>query len=131
LRKQIETGKATGQDVIDYFARVLGRPDDSDFARSDYKRTIEALEAVVERDRILYLFGERLFDQAASDRVSVFLGISSVQVNPELEVNKGVEITTKPDPEVLSLARKRLAPVYDFVHARFGDEVPASWMKLH
>jgi Sulfotransferase family len=128
MSPRVKAGKATDADVVARFTRVIDKPD-LDFSRSDYKRTIEALESVIERDRILYLFHETMFDQSVADRVTAFLGIGQATVSPGKRRNKGIEVRVGPDDGLLARARERLAPVYDFVRTKFGDDVPAKWMK--
>ena len=111
------------------FTAAVEAPDDPDLARSDYGRTIAALEAAVPESRRLYLFYETLFSQAAYDRLTDFLGIARGRARPGREVNRSRAIDGRPDAAALARARERLAPVYDFVRGRFGREVPATWMQ--
>jgi len=129
MRLRIDDGKAGPGAVAARFAAAVDAPDDPDMARSDYARTIAALEAAVSESRRLYLFHETLFSQASYDRVTDFLGIARGRARPGREVNRSRTVDARPDAAALRRARERLAPVYGFVRERFGTEVPATWMQ--
>lgn len=129
LRAGIDAGTVAPEAVAARFTEAVEAPDDPDLARSDYGRTIAALEAAVPKSRRLYLFHETLFSQAAYDRVTDFLGVARGRARPGREVNRSRAIDVRPDAAALARARERLAPVYDFVRGRFGREVPATWMQ--
>jgi hypothetical protein len=129
MRHRIDEGTVAPSEVAARFAAAVEAPDDPDVARSDYVRTIAALEAAVPEGRRLYLFHETLFSQAAYDRVTDFVGIARGRARPGREVNRSRTVDARPDPAVVRRARERLAPVYDFVRERFGPDVPATWMQ--
>lgn len=93
--------------------------------RSDYTRTVTELEAVVARDHILYLFYEDLFSDQSLERLCAYLGIGFKPGQYDEKVFAGM-VADAPEGW-LHEARKRLAPVYNFVSDRFGADVPAAW----
>ena len=129
LGTRITDGTTSPEVAAARFTAALEDNENPDLARSDYGRTIAALEAAVPESRRLYLFHETLFSQAAYDRVTDFLGVARGRARPGREVNRSRAIDVRPDAAALARARERLAPVYDFVRGRFGREVPATWMQ--
>nr|WP_249139059.1 sulfotransferase [Actibacterium sp. MT2.3-13A] len=117
-------GLAPGEAAFDKM--VFSRLNDPRFlGRSDYARTITELEAAVPREQILYLFYEELFSDASLRRLCDFLGLGFVPGTYDEKVFAGISAEAPRD--WLLAARAKLAPVYDFVTARFGDAVPAAW----
>ena len=105
---------------------VFSRLDDPRFlGRSNYARTITELEAAVPREQILYLFYEDLFRDESLQRLCDFLGLGFQPGTYDERVFAGISADAPQD--WLLAARAKLAPVYDFATARFGDAVPASW----
>jgi hypothetical protein len=96
--------------------------------RSRYDRTIRELEAAVAPERIAYFFFERTVPAVgAIDQLTAFLGVGSRPGRFERKVNVGAggDVVIPDELEVQAMAA--LAPVYDFVRARFGAQVPAKW----
>ena len=114
-------------DLDTTFRRHLDDPTSGPFQRSDYARTIRALESVVPRDRIAYFFFETLFDPAEMGRLAEFLGIAPIGASLGRRVNPGASAEARPSRDVEALARARLASVYDFAAERFGDALPEAW----
>jgi len=97
--------------------------------RADYRRTITQLEAVIPKDRIKYLFYERLFQPSTMNEICAFLGIARLPTNPERYSNLG---TSAPLPDDIQTAfRSAFAPQYAFIQNRFGGIVPDQWDKCH
>ena len=97
----------------------------SHIGRSDYRRTIEALEAEVPPGDILYLFFEDLFSEAAIQALCDHIGLDYMPADFGAKVHEGhAELA---DPRLLAAARDRLAPVYEYIRTRFGPAVPAAW----
>ena len=115
LGTRITEGTTSPEVAAARFTAALEDNENPDLARSDYGRTIAALEAAVPESRRLYLFHETLFSQAAYDRVTDFLGVARGRARPGREVNRSRAIDVRPDAAALARARERLAPVYDFV----------------
>jgi hypothetical protein len=129
LRPRLASGALSPEAAAERFSAAVDAPDDADLARSDYRRTIDALEAAVPSAAVLCLFHESLFNQAAYDRVTDFLSIARGRARSWRRVNRGSDVAARPDAAALRRARERLAPVYDYVRQRFGSEVPATWMQ--
>lgn len=96
-------------------------------SRTDYKRTILALEKVVAADQIKYFFYENLFTPNAIDELTSFIGIKPWPANFDTIVNPGERLPMR--PEHSQAAFQKFAHVYEFVFKRFGREVPAKWRK--
>jgi hypothetical protein len=107
---------------------VLANLDDRAYiARGDYPRTLEALDAagIPEEDR-LELFFEELFTSEAIGRLCAFLGVDLCPARTDVPVN-ATAVEEEFDQSVLQQCRERFSVVYEYVHARYGAEVPASW----
>lgn len=110
------------------FDAALASPHDPNLRRSRYDETIAELEAVVPPDRILYLFYETLFSDAARDALTDFLGLSHPPPwRAQRRDNSGAAVAWAPSEAQLARAAARLAPTYAALRRRFGDAVPASW----
>ena len=127
LRHDLARGRLAPEDVLDIFERTLDLPESLDFRRSDYRRTIEALEAAVPAERVLYLFYENLFTPEAMGRLATFLGIRPIRADFGRRVNAGRTLPVRLEGALLARARVRFLPVYEYVAARFGDELPTAW----
>ena len=117
------------KEALDAFENAIDDPYNTDLRRSDYARTITALDAAVPADKVLYLFYETLFTPETLARICDFLGIEPFEAAFSERTHEGVRYPEKPTPEAFARARAMLAPSYDFVFSRFGDEVPAAWHK--
>ena len=93
--------------------------------RSDYQRTMEALERVVPADRIKYVFYENLFAPETLDDICGFAGIDRIHADGARRSNPG-RTATIPD-DIRITFEEGFARQYDFIRARFGDAVPAAW----
>ena len=99
------------------------------FQRSDYAMTLRNLDRAVPASDVLVLFYETMFTEAEMARLAAFAGIAPLGADFKTQVYKGPDASLRPDAARLAAARAALAPVYDDVAARFGDAVPASWMR--
>jgi hypothetical protein len=115
-------------------ARTLRRKDF--LIRSDYKRTIEALEQVIPRDRIHYAFFEHMVSKERTvdelRRLEAFLGLSRLDAATALRfVEEPANVSPKTPmlAETRALLLRELTPTYAFVRERFGN-VPASWTQI-
>ncbi len=126
-------GRETPEQGVDAarFAESLAKAShggaDPSFLRSRYDMTIERLERVVPKERICYFFYESLFRQSEIDRLTDFLGIARRPAEFERRVNAGQASGPLIDAATQARAMAALAPVYDFVRARFGDAAPQQW----
>lgn len=93
--------------------------------RSNYTRTLRALEKVVPPERRLVLFYETLFTTEATQTLCQFLDIAPLPLNMA-RVGEG---RSAPLPDDLkSRLRKALEPQYTGIRAQFGDAVPDAWL---
>lgn len=116
-----------GGDLSARLAAALADPEDAGVLRSRYDRTIRELEHAVPRERICYMFFETLFRQDEVDRLADFLGVARRAAAVGDKVNAARGGDGKARPEEIAAALAVLAPVYEFVRARFGDAVPPAW----
>jgi len=93
--------------------------------RSDYRRMLETLEDAVPAKRMLVLFHEHMFSDAGMAQLTDFLRIGALPGDYSRAINAG------PGGDIpanwAAQMRAKLAPVYDAMHARFGDAVPSTW----
>lgn len=99
--------------------------DDGYFLRSDYKRTIEALEKVVPADQIKYVFYENLFTDATAAAITSYINVEPWPAKFDQVVNPGAKIPL--DEEKLKAAYRAFEHVYEFVFECFGDATPERW----
>lgn len=109
----------------DELDRMLDRPRDSDFLRSDYAATLGILDRCVPARRRLVMFYETLFGQSAADRICAFLGIAPQPVPARLWPNRGLAAEMRADQA--ARLTERLRPQYQAVCAAFGAAVPPQW----
>ena len=95
--------------------------------RSEYHRTLANARSVFAPEDIFTGFYETFFCDAELERLCDFLGIPFVPGDYGSPVNVSPH-ETRLDAERLAMAREKLAPVYDFCRAEFGDRVPDSWL---
>ncbi|MBL4811247.1 MAG: sulfotransferase [Rhodobacteraceae bacterium] len=93
--------------------------------RSDYRKTVAAMEASVPVDRIQYLFYEDLFSQSSMDEVCGFVGISPLPVEPGKRINEGKALALPDD--LAAIFYKHLTPQYEAMREKFGARLPAKW----
>ncbi|MEM8555002.1 MAG: sulfotransferase [Pseudomonadota bacterium] len=103
----------------------IGRYAPADLPRSNYKRTIEELEAALPNRQILYLFYENLFTDASVKKFCDFVGIEYRPADFGAQSNVGRKMDIPPHIE--KELRDGLASQYDFVRDKFGDQVPETW----
>ena len=115
------------QNVIDaYFRMALDNDEHFDRARSDYARTITELEQSIQPQRILYVFFEELFKKQTVNAIFDFIGVARRE--PALDKHPNANrLGLKLEPKARAAAKERLAGVYEFVRARFGERVPEAW----
>ena len=94
--------------------------------RSDYWRTIEALDVVFPAEDVLILFYEDLFDGTALQQLCEFAGLEFRPPNPSKRQNESSVKTALPDGVRQKLLRA-LGPQYGFCRKRFGTAIPATW----
>ncbi|MFQ5437306.1 MAG: sulfotransferase [Paracoccaceae bacterium] len=95
------------------------------FGRSDYRRTINEMEAAVSPARIHYMFYETMFSDAEISVLTDFLGIEFVPADHDRVVHGGRRLEMPEDWR--NEMQQHFCDVYDFVAQKFGDRVPVSW----
>ena len=116
------------EDLNEEFRRAMSRPNAIEM--SSYQRTIETLESVIPPDRILYLFYEKMTSvqtgPAEVRRIEAALGLDPADIDPKIFTTAiNASAPGKLNPENEAAATNMFAPVYKFVHERFG--LPALW----
>jgi Sulfotransferase family len=126
LQARNSTPEDLDRDLALQVDEALGEDRYMQRARSDYPRMIGALEKAVPAEDIHYIFFEELFSTPTVVALYDFLGVARKEPTPEKRVNASRR-GRKIDPETRARCREHLAPVYDYVAARFGDKVPDAW----
>lgn len=91
----------------------------------NYQGTITKLEKSVPRDRIKYVFFERLFEPETIADICAFLGVDAIPSDPDQVVGLGRKATLPED--VYAGLRKGLDAQYQFIFDHLGDDVPSQW----
>lgn len=92
--------------------------------RSDYSATLENLRAVVPEGRLHVEYFERLFTEAAIDRLCEFLDIPARAANLKAKVHPSDGM--KLNPMIRDVLQARLQPQYEYVAAAMGG-LPEEW----
>jgi hypothetical protein len=115
-------------DLLDRaLADAVAVPHDPNRARSNYRWTIEELEAAVPPECIHYGFFESMFSTDATGELCTFLGLGSFVPETAKRVNTAKSSRYTPPADLVDAAYRALAPVYAFVRSKFGHRVPAAW----
>ena len=97
--------------------------------RADYRRTIEHYQAGA-TDRILYLFYEELFHDAAMRRLCDFCGLDFRPGAYDRRHNASkTQLAARVGETVRGRIYRRLAGQYAFVHEFFRGDLPESWRR--
>jgi hypothetical protein len=125
--KARKSGKAS-EDLDAAFQKVLCDP--QSVGRSNYKKTIETLEAEVPASQILYLFYEDMIDTdngpAEIRRIENALGLKPMEIPSDLfETSTNASPKSQISEACVAAGLECFAPVYDFVSERFGS--PKHW----
>ncbi|WP_188720441.1 sulfotransferase family protein [Actibacterium pelagium] len=106
--------------------RTLRKSDHRALKRSNYKATLEALEAAVPAASRLVLFFEELFTEKTVRRICDFLGLSYVPGDFSFRVNEGPALAL--DDDRRASAQQLLRDQYEAVAQRFGH-LPEAWQR--
>ena len=109
------------------FVEACSNPHDPDFRRSRYDETLRSLREA--GCNVKVMFFETLFSQSSLDEVAEFVGVERLPGRPDLKSNEGKAHTEKLSQETAAFGRERLAEVYDFIFAEYGDAVPGKWRR--
>ncbi len=110
------------------FDRVLAGEPSEIAKRSDYKGTMQRLDAAVDPRRLLVMFMDHLISLPGVSRLCDFLGIGVLAANVAARVHEGAPLAMT--PVQATRARDWLAPQYAYVAARFPD-MPQGWRVTH
>ncbi len=111
-------------DVMNNWSDMIQDPEL--FGWTDYRQTVEAMDAVFPDRDILFLFFEDLFSEATLKKLCAFVDVAYLPPKTEEAVNETELKIDLPDgvrDELLSI----LAPQYAFCRERFGNRVPDAW----
>jgi hypothetical protein len=112
---------------------ALGADTTRQFARSNYARTIKELEQSIPVEDIHYVFFEDLFSRPAMRALYEFVGVAQADLisekAPPDKVLNARRVGRDLEPETRARCKERFAPVYEFIHDRFGDWVPEAWRR--
>ncbi len=97
---------------------------------SDYQETIRRLDAAVPPEKVLYLFYETLFSEAAMAKLARHLDIAPIAAELKTKVFSGDALKVAVPKDAADRVEEHLASTYRFVRDRFGDEVPAAWRSV-
>ncbi|RDC71924.1 hypothetical protein DLJ49_12575 [Rhodovulum sp. 12E13] len=110
---------------------ALSSDDNMHVRFSRYDLTIKRLEAVIPRERIMYLFYEQITKPASRDALAEFLDIQPDGPWEHTDrVNAQRQTKFLPGDDERERAYACLAPTYATIHGRFRDSVPEAWLPL-
>lgn len=98
-------------------------------SRGRYEEMVPRIEAVFPPDRLLILFTETLFTDAAVARLCDFLGLSFLPGNYRLVVGGAPPDQEAPTAGMIAAARAAYADTYAWARDRFGPALPAAWQE--
>jgi hypothetical protein len=94
--------------------------------RCDYKSALQNIDAVFDTNQIFIGFYEDMFDGDLLARLYTFLNIAPITANTEKRANKSP--TAHLPEDVANYFATGLAPQYEYIRERFGDNVPDGWL---
>ncbi len=112
-------------DIDVMFDRLLTREDFMLLA--DYGRTIRVALTIFPEDRLHIEFYERLFDQAAIDRICAFAGVNTGAADFEGRSNASMpgDMPVERRAQAISAYRQ----IYLEMAERYGDQLPENWRR--
>ncbi len=113
-------------DIEAMFDRLLAREDFMLLA--DYGRTLQEAESAFGKDRIHLEFYERLFHQAAVDRICGFAGIGAKPADIRTRSNASGGGENMPTA-LRARACAAYAHIYRAIAGRFANDLPESWLQ--
>lgn len=113
--------------LLSAFDAAIDNPRDHHRRRSEYRPTVEGLDAILPPERVAYFYFDSIRTRPELDRLATFLGIAEIPLQAERRVNRGVREVLRPSEAQYARARAALDPVYRFVASRFGMDAVAGW----
>lgn len=129
LRKGGDSDPATPEALSNILKTSAKRAGAGKMTHSNYDQTIERLEAAVRPENILYVFFERLFDQAELKRICDFVGAPFVAGDIARKRNHAGEDAIPASTEDRVALARALAPTYAYLRQRFGADLPGKWQE--
>ncbi|MCX7686125.1 MAG: sulfotransferase [Acetobacteraceae bacterium] len=114
-------GRALAEQVV----ATLGQP--LALARGRYEEMVPRVESVFPPGRLLILFTETLFTDAAIARLCDFLGLPFRPGDYAAVAGGAPSDQEKPSAEMRAAARTAHADTYAWARDRFGDALPEAW----
>ncbi|MEM6382965.1 MAG: sulfotransferase [Pseudomonadota bacterium] len=111
------------RDPVENWHEVIRDP--TTLARCDYKGTLEAVEGAFDRDHVITLFYEDLFESGFA-RLCADLNLTPPAIEAGTRENATDGKADLPD-EVASSMRSLLDEQYAYCRNRFGSDLPESW----
>lgn len=121
---QMEARKK-GRALAEQAAATLAQP--LALARGRYEEMVPRVEAVFPEGRLLLLFTETLFTDAAIARLCAFLGLPFKPGDYATVAGGAPPGQEKPTAEMRAAARAAHAATYAWARDRFGDALPEAW----
>ncbi|MEM1429978.1 MAG: sulfotransferase [Pseudomonadota bacterium] len=116
------------EERIDVLTRSQTQGDPAPRHRAEYHKTIAALESAVPADHILYAFYEDLVTAQRLGALEGWLGLTApLWAQPGEVRNPATYRGWTPREDQIMRARRALAPVYEFMSARYGERLPNRW----
>lgn len=124
-RMASRSGAADPAAALALFDAFLDGGQDDIADRSDYARTLRALDAALDPRQLHVLFYEEIFQPATLTALTDFLGIAPRPAQPETVVLAG-------EPQLLPESRRNAAiahlkPQVEFVQSRGSRRLPSAW----
>ncbi|HEY1613342.1 MAG TPA: sulfotransferase [Rhizomicrobium sp.] len=94
--------------------------------RSQYEKTIRALESAFSREEIIYLFYETLFCSESIEFLCHAIGVPYIPADLENVVNSG-GARDQVAPSIHDRLLEKFEPTYRFCNEKFGSALPAQW----
>jgi len=93
---------------------------------SQYERTIQVLEAVIDPAKVHYCFFETMRLEREVERLCEFLSVDPSGVTLPAKVNASKQLRVPISEELVGEVRQALASTYSFCSAKF-EELPGAW----
>lgn len=97
------------------------------FGRTNYPRTLDALDRVIAPEHQLILFYETLFSQDTIDHLTAFAGIAPKAAQLDKSVLKSAEIPIS--DAMKRTAYDHLRPIYEGMYQRTAGALPDAWLE--
>lgn len=124
-RGQLEDGRVSESEIIDFFVDRVNRTDSIGHAHSTYDRTIKNFEVAGQSDKLTVLFQETLSEPSERAALAQAVGFHAA-MDFKVRANTHLQHFPLPD-DARAAAIKAFGATYNYMHDRFGDRVPEAW----